>query len=116
MEATFKSVGLTSVPTLVADAPSLKEKGELETEIPALANTKQFRKYVLLTVFCLGQFLDTLNTAAMFPAIPAISEDIGFTESDSVWLFAAYQTTFASFLLIVCSRQTIPPELRADIF
>jgi hypothetical protein len=101
MEATPKSVELTPAPTLVADAPSLSEK---EPEIPALANTKQFRKYILLAVFCLGQFLDTLNTSAMFPAIPAISEDIGFTESDSVWLFAAYQATFASFLLIVRSR------------
>ncbi|QRV74162.1 major facilitator superfamily transporter [Ceratobasidium sp. AG-Ba] len=36
----------------------------------------------------------------MFPAIPAICRDVGLTDSDSVWLFAAYQVTFASFLLI----------------
>ncbi|KAG8760785.1 hypothetical protein FRC11_014918 [Ceratobasidium sp. 423] len=58
------------------------------------------QKNVLLAIFCLGQFLDIMNTSAMLPALPATSQAVGLTESDSVWLFAAYQATFASFLLI----------------
>ena len=96
---TQKSVELTPAPTLVVDLIDEK-KSVVEPEIPALANAKPLRKYVLLAVFCLGQFLDTLNNSAMFPAIPAVSHEVGLTESDSVWLFAAYQATFASFLLI----------------
>ncbi|KAF8605943.1 MFS general substrate transporter [Ceratobasidium sp. AG-I] len=99
--STPQSVELTPAPTLVVDFDDQKEKPAVsEPEIPALANAQPLRKYVLLAVFCLGQFLDTLNNSAMFPAIPAVSRDVGLTESDSVWLFAAYQATFASFLLI----------------
>ncbi|CAE6446291.1 unnamed protein product [Rhizoctonia solani] len=98
---TPKGVELTPAPTLVVDATMEKEKSIIsESEITVLANAKPFRKYALLAVFCLGQFLDTMNNSAMFPAIPAVSHQVGLTESDSVWLFAAYQATFASFLLI----------------
>ncbi|KAG8772075.1 hypothetical protein FRC12_003257 [Ceratobasidium sp. 428] len=104
MSSTPKSVELTPAPTLTIDQASLSDKQRDDTltepTVPALANARPARKYVLLAVFCLGQFLDTVNTSAMFPAIPAISRDVGLTESDSVWLFAAYQATFASFLLI----------------
>ncbi|KAB5592439.1 MFS-type transporter [Ceratobasidium theobromae] len=71
-----------------------------EPEISALANVTRLRKYILLSIFCLSQFFDTLNNAVLFPAIPVISHKLGLAESDSVWLFAAYQATFASFLLI----------------
>ncbi|KAG8693514.1 hypothetical protein FRC09_010458 [Ceratobasidium sp. 395] len=104
MSLTPKSVEFTPAPTLTIDQDNLSDKQDdndlTKPTIPALANAKPARKYVLLAVFCLGQFLDTVNTSAMFPAIPAISRDVGLTESDSVWLFAAYQATFASFLLI----------------
>jgi hypothetical protein len=101
MEAS-RSVELTPAPTLVGLSEEKAKLTVSEPEIPALANAKQLRKYVLLAIFCLGQFLDTMNNSAMFPAIPAVSHEVGLTESDSVWLFAAYQATFASFLLIVC--------------
>ncbi|KAF8677372.1 Major Facilitator Superfamily [Rhizoctonia solani] len=98
---TPKGIELTPAPTLVVDPINEKEKSIIEeAEVTELANTKALRKYALLAVFCLGQFLDTMNNSAMFPAIPAISHQVGLTESDSVWLFAAYQATFASFLLI----------------
>ncbi|KAB5592438.1 MFS general substrate transporter [Ceratobasidium theobromae] len=99
--STPQSVELTPAPTLVVGTYDEKNESMVsKPEVLALANTKRFRKYILLAVFCLGQFLDTLNNSAMFPAIPAVSHKLGFTESDSVWLFAAYQATFASFLLI----------------
>ncbi|KAG8735157.1 hypothetical protein FRC10_010912 [Ceratobasidium sp. 414] len=70
-------------------------------EISSLAQLPSVQKNVLLAIFCLGQFLDIMNTSAMLPALPATSATVGLTESDSVWLFAAYQATFAGFLLIL---------------
>ncbi|CAE7209578.1 unnamed protein product [Rhizoctonia solani] len=97
---TPKDTEFTSTPTLVVNHNVEKESILSGLEVTALANVKPLRKYILLAVFCLGQFLETMNTAAIFPALPAISHQVGLTESDSVWLLAAYQATFASFLLI----------------
>ena len=59
------------------------------------------RRYFLLLVFCLAQFLDAFNNSALFSAIPSLVRDLGFTESESTWIISAFQLTFASFLLIV---------------
>lgn len=99
---------LSSAPTVVSEIDDTKTI-TAEADIPStsLAELRPLQKNVLLAIFCLGQFLDIMNTSAMLPALPATSASVGLTESDSVWLFAAYQATFASFLLIVsasCSR------------
>jgi len=66
-----------------------------------LAELSAARKIVLLLLFCLSQFLDTFNTAALFSAIPAIATSTGLNNSQSVWLNSAYQLSFAALLLIV---------------
>ncbi|KAI0740199.1 MFS general substrate transporter [Earliella scabrosa] len=58
------------------------------------------RRYVLLIMFCLAQFLDAFNNGALFSAIPELVDSLGMTESESTWLISAFQLTFASFLLI----------------
>ncbi|KAH7915495.1 major facilitator superfamily domain-containing protein [Hygrophoropsis aurantiaca] len=58
------------------------------------------RKLVLLTMFCLAQFLDSFNNSALFSAIPALEISMSMTESQSTWIMSAFQLTFASFLLI----------------
>ncbi|KAG8720151.1 hypothetical protein FRC09_010038 [Ceratobasidium sp. 395] len=97
MAAAPTSVELSPAPTLIAEAP-LEKKQTAEPQ--SLASAAPLRKYLLLAFFCLGQFLDTLNNSAVLPALPAITHNVHLTESDSVWLLAAYQATFASFLLI----------------
>ena len=93
---------LSSAPTVVSEVDDTKTiTPELEVSSSSLAQLRPLQKNVLLAIFCLGQFLDIMNTSAMLPALPATSATVGLTESDSVWLFAAYQATFASFLLIV---------------
>lgn len=59
------------------------------------------RRYVLLLIFCLAQFLDAANNSALFSAIPSLVEAFNITESESTWIISAFQLTFASFLLIV---------------
>ncbi|KAG9092918.1 hypothetical protein FRC06_011738, partial [Ceratobasidium sp. 370] len=91
------SVELTPTPTLVGKAPVQKKQAD---EPQPLASAAPLHKYLLLTFFCLGQFLNTLNNSAVLPALPSITHNVHLTESDTVWLLAAYQATFASFLLI----------------
>lgn len=59
------------------------------------------RKYVLLLIFCLAQFLDAFNNSSLFSAIPALVISLDMTESESTWIISAFQLTFASFLLVV---------------
>ncbi|THG96869.1 hypothetical protein EW026_g5038 [Hermanssonia centrifuga] len=58
------------------------------------------RRYLLLVVFCLAQFLDAFNNSALFSAIPRLVIDLGMSVSESTWIISAFQLTFASFLLI----------------
>ncbi|KAI0667392.1 MFS general substrate transporter [Trametes maxima] len=58
------------------------------------------RRYVLLLIFCLAQFLDAFNNSALFSAIPSLVISLGMTQSESTWIISAFQLTFASFLLI----------------
>ncbi|KAJ3477572.1 hypothetical protein NLI96_g10372 [Meripilus lineatus] len=58
------------------------------------------RRYGLLVVFCLAQFLDSFNNSALFSAIPSLIIDLDVPESETTWIFSAFQLTFASFLLL----------------
>lgn len=62
------------------------------------------RKLMLLPILCLAFFLDTFNNSSLLPALPAISGRVGLSFSQSAWLLAGYQLTFAALLLIVSSR------------
>ena len=59
------------------------------------------RRYLLLLIFCLAQFLDAFNNSALFSAIPVLVRDLDMSEAESTWIISAFQLTFASFLLIV---------------
>lgn len=58
------------------------------------------RRYFLLIIFCLAQFLDAFNNSSLFSAIPSLVIDLNMTESEATWIISAFQLTFASFLLI----------------
>jgi hypothetical protein len=78
-------------------APTPEPGTTLSEETPQLT---QARKYALLALFCLAQFLDVFNNSALFAAIPTLRAELGFDESGVTWLISAYQLTFASFLLM----------------
>ena len=81
-------------------APALSPSQTLvDGKLPQQYSTA--RRYLLLVIFCLAQFLDAFNNSALFSAIPSLVRDLGFTEGESTWLISAFQLTFASFLLIV---------------
>ncbi|KAG2359913.1 major facilitator superfamily domain-containing protein [Suillus spraguei] len=58
------------------------------------------RKLILLVMFCLTQFIDTLSMSALLSAIPALEASMGMTEIQSTWVFSEFRLTFSSFLLI----------------
>ncbi|PPQ70823.1 hypothetical protein CVT24_001040 [Panaeolus cyanescens] len=58
------------------------------------------RKILLLLILCLALFLDSFNTSAVLPALPAMSDRVGLSFIQSTWLLAGYQLTFAALLLI----------------
>ncbi|THH08639.1 hypothetical protein EW145_g2573 [Phellinidium pouzarii] len=95
------SVALSRAETLVGpdilDAlPQLLDgnKDPVSPRPPAL------RKYALLAVFCLAQFLDVVNNASVMAAIPTIAAQLHMSSSEQVWIVSATQLAFASFLLL----------------
>ncbi len=81
------STGLTPADTLAGDYVTQRYSAS--------------RRYILLIMFCLAQFLDAFNNSALFSAIPALVTSLKMTEAESTWLISGFQLTFASFLLIV---------------
>jgi MFS family permease len=59
------------------------------------------QKWLLIVVFCLAEYLDAFNNSALFPTTPTIARDLSIAPNEVTWLFAAYTSTFAAFLLIV---------------
>lgn len=77
------------------------------------------RRYTLLLIFCITQFLYTLTNSALFSAIPSLVRKFGLAQSQSVWIISAYQLTFASFLLMVSlvfvvNERILPHIYRAE--
>ncbi|OBZ76356.1 hypothetical protein A0H81_02916 [Grifola frondosa] len=58
------------------------------------------RRWFLLFLFCVAQFLEVFNSSAIFIALPAASSALNMTAEEGAWLIASYQLTFASFLLV----------------
>jgi predicted MFS family arabinose efflux permease len=81
-----------------------EQKDQIEPDPDPAFEISNARKFALLVAFSLGQFVDSLNSTALFPGIPTIAEDLGFSTNETVWLISAYQLTFAAFLLLVCMR------------
>jgi MFS family permease len=54
----------------------------------------------MLTLFCLGEFMDAFIASCLFPAINALREHLHLKPTEVTWAFGAYTATFAAFLLI----------------
>ncbi|KAG1851174.1 MFS general substrate transporter [Suillus subluteus] len=83
----------------LASKPSITSACDVEVVVrrPTPSNV---RRYTLLLIFCITQFIYALTNSALFSAIPSLVRKFGFTQSQSVWIISAYQLTFASFLLM----------------
>lgn len=73
----------------------------MKTEHPSHEDTVPDRKrWIALLVLCLGVVMIVLDTTIVNVALPSIRTDLGFSETDLVWVVNAYMLTFGGFLLL----------------
>ncbi|KAF8330309.1 major facilitator superfamily domain-containing protein [Cantharellus anzutake] len=60
----------------------------------------RWHKNLLLTLFCLAEFVDAFSNSALFPAQPAFKKALNMQDNELTWMFSAYSAAFAAFLLI----------------
>jgi hypothetical protein len=109
----------TSATASVLDLPVLKQEDKPDdalpsrsenatiVDIPSSSSTEspsdpvpQWLKVVLLVAFSVANFLDVAGISTLFSAVPVLSEDLGLSGNQGVWLLSAYQLTFSAFLLL----------------
>ncbi|WVQ79735.1 hypothetical protein IAT38_001835 [Cryptococcus sp. DSM 104549] len=75
-----------------------EEGGKVE-QTGAEMKMSQKKKWFLLLVFSVAQYLDIASYAGLFVFTDAIIEDLGILYEASSWIITAYSVTFAAFLL-----------------
>jgi MFS family permease len=78
----------------------VEERNDNSNSPPVAPVRSKVTKFILLSMFCLAQFLDTFNVSAVYTAIPSLEALMGISANESPWIVAAFQLTFAAFLLI----------------
>lgn len=63
-------------------------------------DTNERRRWLALTVLCLGVLMIVLDTTIVNVALPSIRADLGFSQTSLVWVVNAYMLTFGGFLLL----------------
>ncbi len=58
------------------------------------------KRWLALTILCLGDLMIVLDTTIVNVALPSIRADLGFSETSLVWVVNAYMLTFGGFLLL----------------
>jgi EmrB/QacA subfamily drug resistance transporter len=58
------------------------------------------RRWLALTVLCLGMVMIVIDGSVVYVALPSIRADLGFSETSLVWLVNAYILTFGGFQLL----------------
>ncbi|WVQ82157.1 hypothetical protein IAT38_004285 [Cryptococcus sp. DSM 104549] len=59
----------------------------------------QTKKWLLLVVFCVAEYLDIASICAMFVFTDSIANDLDIIYTQSSWIVTSYNITFAAFLL-----------------
>jgi EmrB/QacA subfamily drug resistance transporter len=63
-------------------------------------NIEHSKRWMALTVLCLGVLMIVLDTTIVNVALPSIRSDLKFSETNLVWVVNAYMLTFGGFLLL----------------
>jgi len=59
-----------------------------------------FNPWLALVVVCFGQFMVVLDATIVNVALPAIQNDLGFSDNSLAWVVNAYTLFFGGFLLL----------------
>src|SRR5215475_6789760 len=57
-------------------------------------------RWLALAVVCAGCLMNVLDTTIVGVALPAIKDDLGFTQASLAWVINAYLLTYGGFLLL----------------
>jgi EmrB/QacA subfamily drug resistance transporter len=58
------------------------------------------RRWIALVVVCLAMLMNALDSSIVNVALPAIQDDLHFSQSGLTWVIDAYLITYGSFLLL----------------
>jgi EmrB/QacA subfamily drug resistance transporter len=58
------------------------------------------RRWIALALLCTAQFMVIMDTSIIGVALPAIKNDLGYTQSGLQWIFNAYVVLFGGILLL----------------
>ncbi|SNQ45796.1 Drug resistance transporter, EmrB/QacA subfamily [Frankia canadensis] len=68
--------------------------------LPTTAGGPDRRRWIALVVVCLAMLMNALDSSIVNVALPAIQDDLHFSQSNLTWVVDAYLITFGSFLLL----------------
>lgn len=63
-------------------------------------NIKRCSRWVALAVVCAGVLMNVLDTTIVGVALPAIRQNLGFSQASLAWVVNAYLLTYGGFLLL----------------
>jgi MFS family permease len=58
------------------------------------------RRWAVLTLLCVVQFIDVLGVTIVTVALPTIGRELGLAEQELQWVASVYALSFGSFLLL----------------
>jgi len=67
---------------------------------PLPASAADRRRWLTLGVVCLAQLMIVLDVTIVNVALPAIQQDLGFSQGNLTWVVNAFLVTFGSLLLL----------------
>lgn len=72
----------------------------MQTVALDLKKTMYEKRWVALALLCTAQFMVIMDTSIIGVALPAIKEDLGYSQSGLQWIFNAYVIVFGGILLL----------------
>ena len=75
----------------------MTETGAVLRDAPAEADP---RRWIALVVLCVGMLMIILDATVVNVALPAIQDDLGFSQSNLAWVMNAYLIAFGGLLLL----------------
>ncbi|WP_410585917.1 MFS transporter [Amycolatopsis sp. lyj-23] len=71
----------------------------VEVPAPAEGRVRHAPYWAVLTLLCLGQLMVVLDVSIVNVALPAIRQDLGFSEAGLAWVVNGYTLAYSGFLL-----------------
>ncbi len=72
----------------------------IKQSVPQSSANPDRRRWMALVVLCVGMLMIVLDATIVDVALPAIQDDLGFSQSSLAWVVNAYLITFGGLLLL----------------